>query len=289
MKNRSIKEKSLIPYLFLIPSLAGVCAIMIIPYIDVFIRSFRNIGGSFTGLENYLEVFSNEAFQIAMKNTGKFMAVCIPLLLIISFIIAMLIYEIPKIGPFLKTGFLLPMVIPVASVVFVWKYFFAQTGFINGLLVDMGENPVNWMDSNAAFWILVGSYIWRNLGFNVILWLAALSTVDVSSYEAAKLDGAGFIKRHLYVTIPSIKGMSFVIVVLAMLNSFKVFREAYLVSGDYPHESIYMIQHLFNNWFRNLEMDKLAAASVIDAVIMMVFILILQHIWGRDEKEGEIR
>lgn len=284
MRISSRNKGTIIPYLFILPSLIGVCAIMIFPYVDVLIRSFKNVKGNFTGFSNYMEVFVNEAFITAMANTGKFMGVCIPIMLVISLALALIIFEIPKASSFIKTGLLLPMVVPVASVVLVWKYFFSQTGFINGYLLETGGTPVNWMESSAAFWILIAGYIWRNLGFNVILWLAALSAVNYSSQEAAKLEGAGFFRRHLCITLPAIHNMSFVIIVLAMLNSFKVFREAYMVCGDYPDNSIYMIQHLFNNWFRNLDIDRLAAASVIDGFVMVVLIAVLQYAWGSDQR-----
>lgn len=272
-----------IPYLFLLPSLLGVSVFLFLPYLDVFRRSFLGLGGTFKGLKNYVTVFSNEAFQLAMKNTALFMCVCIPLLMTVSLAVALFIYENPKLGCFLRTGFLIPLAIPVASVVLVWKFLFDYQGVVNGILESMGGHPQNWMESGTAFWILVGSYLWKNLGYNIILWLAALSSLNPETVSAAKMDGAGTLRCHWHVTLPQLKTSAFVISVLAILSAFKVFREAYLVAGDYPHERIYLIQHLFNNWLRNLEIDKVAAASVIDSVILIFLILILQRAWERGE------
>lgn len=274
-----------IVYFFLIPSFLGVSVFLLIPYLDVFRRSFLSAGGDFKGIANYIEVFENEAFRLAITNTFLFMAACIPLLMLLSLTIAIFIYENPKAGNFLRTGFLIPMAIPVASAVLVWRFLFDYQGIINGIIDAMGGQPRSWMESETAFLILVGSYIWKNLGYNIILWLAALSALNPSALEAAKLDGAGPLRRHWYITLPQLKIPAFVISVLAILNSFKVFREAYLVAGDYPHDSIYLIQHLFNNWFRNLEIDKIAAASVINSIILIVLILFLQRKWGRGETE----
>lgn len=279
------KRLRMVPYLFLIPSLLGVSIFFLVPYLDVCRRSFLDAGGAFTWLDNYIEVIGNAAFRLAMKNTFQFMGACIPLLMVLSLVIALFIYESPKTGDFLRTGFLIPMAVPVASAVLVWKFLFDYQGMINGIIDAMGGQPRSWMESETAFWILVGSYIWKNLGYNIILWLAALSALNPSTLEAAKLDGAGTLRRHWHVTLPQLKASAFVISVLAILNSFKVFREAYLVAGDYPHDSIYLIQHLFNNWFRNLEIDKIAAASVIDSVILIVLILFLQRKWERGEGE----
>lgn len=268
---------------FILPGLVGVSIFTFLPYADVLRRSFFHTGSqSFAGLENYKDVIHNEAFQLAAKNTGVFIGVCIPLLMMLSLALALFIYENPRTESFLKTGFLIPMAIPVASVVLMWKFLFENRGIINGLLVDLGLSPVNWMDSNAAFWILVGSYIWKNLGYNIILWLASLSAVNPALREAAMLDGAGFWQRFYYVFFPQLKKAAFVIIVLAVLNSFKVFREAYLVAGDYPWENIYFIQHCFNNWFRDLAIDKIAAAAVLNSVILMALVLLLQRCWDKE-------
>ena len=93
------------------------------------------------------------------------------------------------------------------------------------------------------------------------------------------MDGAGEWKCFLHITLPNLKPSFYTITVLSFLNSFKVFREAYLVAGDYPHESIYMMQHLFNNWFRNFSFDKMAAAAVVESVVLLGLILLLQKAW----------
>lgn len=83
--------------------------------------------------------------------------------------------------------------------------------------------------------------------------------------------------------MPNLMSTLYTITVLAFLNSFKVFREAYLVAGDYPHESMYLLQHLFNNWFRELSLDKMSAAAVVIALLILVLILGLQRSWDRED------
>ena len=269
-------------YLFILLSLAGVSIFLMLPYLDIFLKAFStgNEGVSI-GLDNFKQILQNEAFRIATKNTGRFIAVCIPLLLILSLAISIYIYENPKLGSMVKTSFLIPMAIPVTSVVLMWRFLFDDNGILNWILYSLGINTVSWMNGNAAFWILVGSYILKNLGYNIILWLAALATIDPQVQSAAKLDGASGFQRLFRITLPSVKNGTFIVVVLAILNSFKVFREAYLVAGDYPHDSIYLTQHLFNNWFRELELNKLAAGAVFDSVILIILILVLQKCWKK--------
>ena len=188
---------------FLLPSFAGVCIFYFIPYIDVFRRAFFSAaGGEFQGLDNFKTVLTNPAFQLAVKNTGLFMLVCIPLLLFLSLVIAVWIYRHSKIGNFLKTGFLLPMAIPVAAVVLLWRILFDDQGLLNGVLDRWGTGTCEWMDTRWAFVILVVSYIWKNLGYHIVLWLAGLSVIPDQIYEAAQMDGASDRVIFFRITLP---------------------------------------------------------------------------------------
>ena len=173
------------------------------------------------------------------------------------------------------------MAIPVASVVLLWRLLFHGNGILNGILGGLGVSGQNWMNTDYAFGILVFSYVWKNLGYDIVLWVAGLSSISPDIYEAARVDGAGEWKCFTKITMPNLLPSLYTISVLSFLNSFKVFREAYLVAGDYPHESMYMMQHLFNNWFRELSLDKMAAGAVINALIIFILITLLQRAWER--------
>lgn len=288
---------------FLLPGLCGVAVFYLIPFVDVIRRSFVQMAsGSFCGLQNYKMVVENDAFRLAAKNTVRFVLVCLPLLLVLSLVLAFLVNELwtylTKRNQFglrlnqkqgeesvnaligaIKAAYLLPLAIPAASVVLLWKLMFDRSGFVNGILHLCGLSAVDWMNTGASFAILVFSYIWKNLGYTMILWLAGLASVPQSVYEAAEMDGAKKSVQFFKITLPLIRPMIFTIVVLSFLNSFKVFREAYLVAGNYPQEDIYLLQHLFNNWFLSLSVDKMAAASVLLAGVIGGFVLILQRLW----------
>lgn len=279
MKER-IKCKNL---LFLLPSLIGVLIFVLIPFIDVIIRSFQNeVLRDFVGINNYKEVFNNIAFRLAAKNTLRFVLICIPLLLLFSLIIAVLIQRIYRNSEKITTAFLIPMAIPIASVVLIWKIVFNQNGLLNSILSHLGLGGLDWMNTKYAFWVLVFTYIWKNLGYNVILWIAGLSSISEEVYEAAKVDGASEVQCFRKITLPLLKPTLFTISVLSLINSFKVFREAYLIAGNYPNESMYMLQHLFNNWFRDLAFGKISSASVIVSIIMIALIMILQRTWEKE-------
>ncbi len=268
-------------WLFMLPSLAGVLVFYLIPFGDVVRRSFlRTAGDSFAGLDNYKQVFANQAFRLAAGNTARFVLVCLPLLLGISLGLAVLLQKQVRMRKVMKSAYLVPLAVPAASVVLLWNIVFDKAGILNGILSAFHLQGKDWMNSDASFWVLVFSYIWKNLGYDVILWLAGLLGISESVYEAAKVDGAGEWKSFLYITLPHIRPVAFTIVIVSFLNSFKVFREAYLVAGNYPQEKIYLLQHVFNNWFSDLSVDKMAAGSVLLCGVITVFVMILQRSWG---------
>lgn len=269
--------------LFILPSLAGVLVFVMLPFFDVIRRSFTGIGNQWAGIKNYAAVFGNAAFRLAAVNTLRFLAVCMPLLMLLSLGISVFLNKQTKLGQALKSAYLMPMAIPVASVVIMWKVLFHDQGILNGLLAAVDGTPQKWMDSEASFWILVFSYIWKNIGYNIVLWMAGLSGISESIYEAARVDGAGEWQIFFRITMPNLTKVTFTIVILAVLNSFKVFREAYLVAGNYPHDSMYLLQHLFQNWYRELSLDKLSAAAVIVAVMITALVLPLQKVFYQED------
>ena len=139
------------------------------------------------------------------------------------------------------------------------------------------------MNTDAAFGILAFSYVWKYLGYDIVLWMAGLSAIPQGIYEAAEMDGAGKWKTFFYITLPNLRPVAFTVVILSVLNSFKAFREVYMVAGSYPQENIYLLQHVFSNWFQTLSVDKMAAASVMLAFVIAVFVLLLERSWEREE------
>lgn len=272
------KKEQWTGYAFVMPGFVGILAFIVLPYLDVIRRAFTQTAtGNFVGMKNFADVFQNQAFRLAMGNTVHFIGVCIPILVFLSLGIAVLLAKNSRFSKAVRTGILVPMAVPIASIVLLWQFLFDRNGFLNGCLHLIGIEGADWMHTSYAFSILVFSYVWKNLGYTVILWLAGISMIPSDIYEAARVDGAGEWQCFWKITIPNLKGTFFTVAVISLINSFKVFREAYLVSGDYPNSSIYLLQHLFNNWFRNLELDKMAAGSV---MLSFVLILLIMGLWG---------
>lgn len=275
-------KERIVPWLFLAPSLFVVSVMVLLPLLDAFRRSFfLAVSSRFVGLQNYISVLGNSAFKLAAGNTAKFIAVCMPLLLVISLSVALMLTAFQEKHGIFKTSFLVPMAIPVASIVLLWRVIFHRNGLLNGILALWDAAPVDWIGSAASFGVLVFAYLWKNFGYDMVLWLSGISAINPALYEAAQIDGAGSIKRFVKITLQNLMPTLFTVTVLSLLNSFKVFREAYLIAGSYPDDSIYMLQHLFNNWFSNLDVDKMCAGAVMMASLVFILIMILQKILNR--------
>lgn len=263
---------------FLLPSLLGVLVFVLLPFLDVVRRSFLSaVTEEWVGLKNYHDVLENGAFRLACWNTFRFTLCCLPVLIGISLVIGVLLQRRSRLGDAIKTALLFPMAVPVASIVLVWRALFLPHGLVNGALDLLSIEPQDWMATSKAFWVLVGSYLWKNLGYDMVLWMAGLSSISGSIYEAARIDGAGEWTIFRCITLPCLLPTLFTVTVLSILNSFKVFREAYLVAGDYPHKSMYLLQHLFNNWFLDLSFDRMAAGAVLTALVILCFIGLLRR------------
>ena len=266
---------------FLLPSLAGISCMLLAPTADVVRRSFYSaMGNSFVGLDNYRTVLSNASFRLALTNTGRFLLICVPLLLTLSLVVALLLYRRKRLQSLFRTTYLLPLVVPVTSVALIIQTVFRRNGLLSALCALFGLSPVDWLNSPYAFSVLVACYLWKNLGYNVILWMAGLAAIPEALSEAARVDGANARQLFFHITLPQLTGTFLVTSVLALINSFKVFREAYLVAGQYPHSSIYMLQHVLSNWFTNLDMQKISAAAVLLMGAILLLVLLVRRVSG---------
>lgn len=261
-----------IALLFLLPSLAGFMLFYGVPFAVSFGMSLFSspINGHFVWLQNYASLLSNQSFLKAGLNTAVFTGVGAPLLTILSLLLAMALRK-PVFGSrALRTLFISPMVIPVASVVLVFQVFFNGNGALNGILASMGASSTDWLKSDAARTIVMLLYLWKNMGYNMVLFLAGLGTVPKSCLEAADMDGAGAFKKFRHITWPALLPTTFFVIVMSVINSFKVFREVYMLAGSYPQDSIYTLQHFMNNMFTSLDYQKLTSAAFIMALVVVL-------------------
>ena len=266
------RKEHLIAFLFILPSFAGIVVFYIVPYIICFVKSLY-IGNTFVGIENYIQLFKNNTFLLALKNTAIFTVVAIPLLMVISFLIALFLNSFKKISSFFRSALLIPVVVPIASLICVWQVIFDDYGAINGLLSSLGLNTVEFFNSGFSMVMIIFIYVWKYCGFCVILFTAGLANVPQSLYESARLDGANSLQIVKKITIPMITPTTYFVFLMELIYSFKIFREVFALFGDYPNTNVYFLQNFINNNYYNLNYPRLSSASIILSVFMIAVLL----------------
>lgn len=275
---------------FLLPSLIGVSLFYLLPFCVVVFYSFVDnpISKHFVMLRNYISVLGNEAFRTGAFNTFKFSVISVPLAVIISLAIAILLdKKIPMASKF-RTAYLSPMMVPVASVVLIFQVLFDLNGVANIAVRWFGGNNIDWLKSNYAPYVVMALFLWKTLGYNMILFLAALGTIPREALEVALLDTTSNLRIFFMIKIRYLSPTILFVTIMSLINSFKVFREVYLLTGNYPYPSLYTLQHYMNNMFRELDYQKLSAAAIIMSFFMIIIIgllYIVENRFGKDMEE----
>ncbi|WMJ22344.1 sugar ABC transporter permease [Paludicola sp. MB14-C6] len=274
--------------LFASPFLIGFILFFIAPFIISigYTFTFGTGGTRFVGLQNYVDVFNSSAFQLASYNTFRFISIGVPLIMLLALVISLLLNKKFGGSSFFRSVFLYPLVIPIASTVMVFNLFFAESGLLNTLFSTIGIPVVEWLNSNYAFSVLVGLYIWKNCGYNIVLLLTGLNSIPYDFYEVARIEGATKWQQFRYITMPIMMPTFFFVFVISIINSFKCFREAFLLSGTLPHKSIYMLQHFMNNNFTNLNYQRLSVAAFL---IFLVIFALIYVLFRMRKKAGDIQ
>lgn len=274
-------------WMFSGPSVLGVSVFFILPFLVVVYYSVIKspLNPEFVFFENFQNVIGNQAFKIAVKNTADFSIVAVPLAVILSLGLALMLEaRIPLKSQF-RTFFLSPMMVPVASVVLIWQVLFDRNGVLNEVMLTFGLDKIDWLKSEWAIGVIVVLYLWKNLGYNMILFMAALSNIPKELLEVADVEGASETYKFFEIKLRYLSPTVLFVTILSMINSFKVFREIYLLTGEYPVERLYMLQHFMNNTFEALDYQKLSAAAVILAIVMVIIIALLFKVedsFGKD-------
>ena len=280
---------------FLTPSVLGTGLFFFVPFLLVIVYSLVDnpVMMRPVFLTNYIDLLSNQAYLQAAGNTLIFSLISLPLVILLSLLLAILLNSKLKARSPLRSLFLSPLLVPVASVVLVWQVVFSFNGALNtslsglGWLAESGWLPIDWLKSDSARFVIIGLYLWKNLGYNMVLFLAALNSVPAQLLESARVDGATAWQRFISITFRFITPTLLFTTIISFINSFKVFRETYLLAGDYPYEVLYMLQHFMNNMFRSLDYQKLSAAAIVMALVMIAIIGILFVVEGRSGKDLE--
>ncbi|OAB37598.1 carbohydrate ABC transporter permease [Paenibacillus glacialis] len=268
---------------FVAPSLIGFAIFYLIPFVMGFFYSFQDstVDGSFVGLDNYNELYASDSFRKAATNTFLFTGISVPLIVVLSLLFAILLNQKLFIRNWLQTAFVLPLVVPVASIVMMWQILFDWNGTVNVWMKSMHIERIDWMKSDWSMGVLVIVYTWKNIGYNIILFLAGLQSIPKDYYETADIEGAGRFHKLIHITLVYLTPTMFFVVLMSIINSFKVFRETYLIAGDYPHDRIYILQHYMNNMFLSLDIQKLTAAATLMVGCILIGVTVMLSIERR--------
>ena len=288
--DKSIRRVKNISALYLLPSIIGVALFFILPFFVVIYYSLIDnpISGEFVFLENFYNILTNKAFLLAAENTILFSFTAVPLLILLSLTVAFILDKNIPGKSRIRTALLSPMMVPVASVILIWQVLFHYNGLVNEAVMKLGGSKIDWFKSDYALVIIVILFIWKNLGYSMILFMSAIANIPREIVEVAQLERAKNWQIFLYIKTRYLSSTILFVTILSLINSFKVFREVYLLTGDYPYDSLYLLQHFMNNTFNSLDYQKLSAAAIIMSLVMIVIIgllFLVENHYGKDLME----
>lgn len=274
-------------WLYLAPGLMGLMAFYFVPFVwgMWFSLTDGSIDNRFVGFANYERIWQNPMFQLGLRNTLELSLLCAPLIFLLSFFLASMLRKRVAADGFFRNALLLPYLMPSAAMLIIWQIIFDYGGMINRLFVALGMDRVMWLEGSAMRVPIVVLYIWKNLGFSVVIFTAALQAVPEALYEYASLEGAGYLRREWSITLPQVLPTAFLVLVLAIVNAFKIFKEVYIIGGAYPDETVYTLQHYMNNMFSKLEYQAVTTAAYSFAVVVILLFLLMYR--AKSVRQGE--
>lgn len=278
------------PYLFLTPMLLLFAVFMIYPIIDSFILSFQDFTDGkyiFCGFQNYITMFKDPIFWKSLKNTFIYLAVQVPVMVILSLILGVLVEQaFLKLRAGFRISIFLPSVTALVAYAIVFKLLFnTDFGLVNHMLQALGFEGVDWLNTvwGARSAIIIG-ITWRWTGYNTIIMIAGLKNIPTELYESAEIDGASFLQKFIYITIPMVKSIIVFVSITSTIGTLQLFDESFILTGGGPDNATITIGHyLYNQGFSYYKFGYAVAISY----ALVVIIGILSFIQFKATKGGE--
>lgn len=271
--------------LLLLPGLLIFAVFTVYPIVKLFGMSFFEwdfgsiSGQKFIGLSNYKEVLSDSYFQVAFVNTIVYTLVTVPGQMILGFLTAFLINQVTRFQVGYRVLYYLPVITSWVIASLVFKYVFNTEGLLNYFLVNIAHaasQNIRWLDTRwSGLWIAMFLGIWKGIGWNMVVFLAALQTVPSDLYEAASIDGAGTLKKLFHITLPCIKGTILFALVMLTIGGFNVFTSVKMITGGEPgHKTDVVLTWMYYKAFSTGAFGYSAALSFIITIVLAVLALI---------------
>ncbi len=273
--------KKYIPYLFLLPAFVLLAVFFFIPFIDTILLSFKDFSTDiynpqFIGFSNYIQLFKSKEFYTTLTNTFLFLIMVVPILAVLPLIVAIFINQKIKGVNIYKVLIYLPVIISIVVVAIAFKWLYAQQGILNYLAELFGLSAIGWLtDTKFALLSVAIVTIYKGIGYYMMIYLSALIGVPRDLYEAADIDGASEIKKHLTVTIPQIMPTIALVVIISSISALKVFTEIYVMTKGGPLNSTKtIVYYIYERAFENLDLSMASAASVVLLLVILIFSII---------------
>jgi multiple sugar transport system permease protein len=277
-------------WLFLAPALVVIGVFFFVPVVAAFALSVTDYdlyaiaspaNAQFVGLANYAQLIRTPLFWTALRNTFYFAAVGAPLSLLVALVAALLVNaKLVRFKGFFRAAYFAPFVTTLVAVAIVWKYLYQpQYGLINAALAKLGIGPIDWLgDPHWAMPAIILLAVWRNFGYNMLIFIAGLQRIPMQLYEAAELDGAGAWARFRHITLPLLAPTFVFVGVITAIGFFQLFSEPYVMTGGGPLKStLSMVLYMYEEGFRWWRLGSAAAiAFVLFAVILACTLLQLR-------------
>jgi len=263
-------RRNAVPILMLLLSAGGFLLFYLAPFVVSLFYAFIESPFSlrFVWFDNFIAVWQNHYFQLGLRNTGVFMAITIPLNIVLSLVIALLVNKVRWHKSILILIFLIPLAVPSATTAFFWSNLFAQNGVVNGW---MGLN-IDWFGGDCGLFVIALIFLWKNIGYNMALFISGLGDIPVEYYEVARVSGASRFQMFRKITLVYLAPTFFLTLIMSFVNSFKVFKEITIITGKVPPEGMYVLQHYMNNTFLSLNYQKMVSAVYILTILVIVFV-----------------
>jgi len=251
------------------PFIAGFLLFYIIPFLGSVLYSFFTTTRltDFVMFRNYADVMENKFYLLAFTNTMRFSGLAVPLLVVCAVLMSFLLYALFERMPAARSAFLIPLLMPSAALVAFW-----DMAFIKGLGIGLGEASAGLMSHVDPIVPVVIFFLWKNVGICALILCSRILSIPHEIYEAAQMDGASKFRIHFHITLPIIVPAIFFAVIFGLVQSFKVYKEVFLLYGSHPQNSLYFMQHYVNNKFRKLDYPSLSAGSVIFAAGLLAVV-----------------
>lgn len=292
--SKVLNDEKVFSYIAVLPVVLSLIVFMAVPIINVIIHSFTlwdGLEAKFIGVENYLEMFTKPDFWYILSNNVLYL-ISVPVIIILSFIVSVLIYEEVPGWRFFRSTFFLPYVLSAVVVGYLFRSLFAYTGPVNKILEAMGLKTmgIDWLSSRgSAIAVIILAVAWTQFGYGMLVYLAGMSSISPSVFEASKIDGANWWQRFRYVVFPMlIRTTEF----LTILNTIFVFTSLFdyiftITRGGPGYDTMPINYWIYMKAFRSNEMGFACALALVLFVILLLIALIQRYIVNKADDWGE--